>query len=165
MSKKVDSDRIDVALVRTDRNQKRGYGRIGVVDYVIIVDVVALQQPYPIVLEQIKMMDKFGNYSTVAGDTIWIDVAPNSLLANDQLKKEPPVEVFPNPTSQWLRVQSTELIQSTTLIDVLGQVVLEEYWRPSTAVELNLPKLPAGMYLLRIGTDRGVAFRRVQIQP
>ena len=165
MSKKVDSDQIDVALVRTDRNQKRGYGRIGVVDYVIIVDVVALEQSYPIVIEQIKMMDKFGNYSTVAGDTIWINVAPNSLLANDQLKKEPPVEVFPNPTSQWLRVQSTELIQSTTLIDVLGQVVLEEQWRPSSAVELNLPKLPAGMYLLRIETDHGVAFRRVQIQP
>jgi hypothetical protein len=164
MSKKVASDRIDVAWVRTDRNQKTGFGKIGFTDFVIIVDVVGLQQSYPVVIDHIKMMDKYGNYSTVAGDTMWVNLAPDALLASDNLKQEPEVEIFPNPAQESLNIRASENIQSTTLIDMLGQAVLEEHWRPGTSVDLHLPKLPNGIYLLRIDTDQGVVFRRVQIQ-
>lgn len=165
MSKKVASDRIDVGWVRTDRNQKRGYGEIGYADFVIIIDVVGLQQASPIVIERIKMMDKFGNYSTVAGDTIWVNVAPDALLTSDNLREESQVVIFPNPVNKRLSIQSSENIRSITLIDMLGKVVLEEHCKPNTFADLDLPKLPAGIYLIRIETDLGLVFRRVHIQP
>ncbi len=164
MSKKVASNRIDVAWVRTDRNHKQGYGRIGYADYVIIVDVVGVQQPYPVVIDRIKMMDKFGNYSTLAGDTIWVNVTPSALLASDNLKQAIQVDVFPNPAKDHLYLRSSEPIVHTLLTDILGQAVLETYWHPGAAAELRLPKLPEGIYLLRVETEQGVAFRRIQIQ-
>lgn len=165
MSKKVGTDRIDVGLVRTDRNQKRGYGRVGYADFVIIVDVIAIQQPYPVVIDQIKMMDKFGNYATVAGDTIWVNTSPNSLLANDNLKQEPQIQVFPNPANDQLNIQSSEKIKRLSMMDMLGQTVLEKQVYSGNTTTLPLPKMTAGMYLLRIETERGIAFRRIQIQP
>ncbi|MDX1910020.1 MAG: T9SS type A sorting domain-containing protein [Saprospiraceae bacterium] len=164
MMKKAASNRVDIGWVRTDRNQKRGYGNIGYADFVIIVDVVGLQQPYPIVIERVKMMDKFGNYATVAGDTIWVNVAPEALLADETPENTPAVDVYPNPAGEQLFISASTEMQHLALYDMLGRKVLEQPTRRERRTELALPRLASGMYLLRIDTDRGVVFRRIQIQ-
>lgn len=165
MYKKVSNTRIDVGWVRTDKNQKRGAGKIGSVDFVIIVDVVAIQQQqFPIRLENIQMMDKFGNYATVAGDTLWFTVPPDSAVAGTpNLPSAPRVSVMPNPASDVLMLRADDNIRGIVLTDLLGQVVQTRYSIGSDFTEITLPKLPNGCYLLRIETDKGIANRKIEI--
>jgi hypothetical protein len=164
MAKKAASNRIDVGWVRTDRNQKRGYGRIGTAEFVIIVDVVGLQQPYPVVIERVKMMDKFGNYATVAGDTIWVNVAPEALLAGETPENTPDITVYPNPAGDHLFVRASVPLNQIILYDLPGREVFRTNTGRTLLSEMPLPALPAGMYLLRIETDKGAVFRLLRIQ-
>jgi Secretion system C-terminal sorting domain len=164
MYKKVDDSRVDVAWVRTDKNQKRGFGRIGTVDFVIIVDVAPLQQAFPIQLSDIKLMDKFGNYSTVANDTIWLNVPPDSATSGIPLTPlAPKVLVNPNPATDEILIRTTDPIHQITLVDMLGKTVYHQSGKDSDQVAVRLPVLPDGGYMLRIETDSGLLFKQVQI--
>jgi hypothetical protein len=165
MYKKVSSQRIDVAWVRTDKNQKRGFGKIGSVGFVIIVDILPLQQTFPISIENIKMMDKYGNYATVAGDTLWLTVPPDSAVAGTHtVSNDPQVSVMPNPANDRMLIRASETITGVVLADLLGQIVYTNHTIQSSFTELTLPNLPSGTYLLRIETEKGTSFRRLQIQ-
>jgi hypothetical protein len=163
MSKKAQPNRVDVGLVRTDKNQRNGYGRIGYAEFVIIVDVIVNQQ-IPVVIEQVKMMDKFGNYSTVAGDTLWINVAPESLASSENALKSPSLELYPNPASDQVMIKASASIKGIQLIDLLGQVVWTQQTSRQDWLELTLPKVPNGQYLMKVETSQGIASRRIQIQ-
>ncbi len=163
MSKKAQPNRVDVGLVRTDKNQRNGYGRIGYAEFVIIVDVIVNQQ-IPVVIEQVKMMDKFGNYSTVAGDTLWINVAPESLASSENALKSPSLELYPNPASDQVMIKASASIKGIQLIDLLGQVVWTQQTSRQDWLELTLPKVPNGLYLMKVETSQGIASRRIQIQ-
>jgi hypothetical protein len=133
------------------------------VDYVIIVDVIGFQT-IPVILNQVKMMDKFGNYTTIAGDTIWLQVAPPILSSTDNAPDTPKVDLFPNPAQDYLTIQSSALVRRLRMTDLLGRTVLEEHPAAALLVDLHWPSLPDGLYLLQIETDQGMALRRVQIQ-
>ena len=166
MYKKVSNKRVDVAWVRTDQNQKRGFGKIGTVGFVIIVDVAPLAQQYfPVKLENIKLMDKFGNYSTVAGDTVLLYVpSDSSATGTENLPNTPQLSVMPNPATDKILLRTDENINAILLSDVLGQVLWSDQTKRGAVAEVQLPDLPAGAYLLRVETDAGVAFRKLQIK-
>jgi hypothetical protein len=165
MYKKVSNQRVDVGWVRTDKNQRWGSGKIGSVDFVIIVDILPLQQQFPVYFENIKMMDKFGNYSTVAADTIWLNTMADSTVSSIHTASyEPPVSVMPNPAQDKILVRATEPITGLMLSDVLGQIMWQDHSEQGTLTQINLPDIPAGTYLLRIETDSGLIFKRLQIQ-
>lgn len=165
MYKKVSNQQVDVAWVRTDKNQKRGSGRIGVVDFVIIVDVVALQQQqFPVRIEHIKMMDKFGNYAAIAGDTLWLTVPPDSAISGTHTTPAgPQVSVMPNPANDKIFIRATDNIKSVVMVDLLGQIVWNDHTPQGAQTEIILPNIPAGTYLLRIETEKGTTFRKLQI--
>ncbi|MBL7826886.1 MAG: T9SS type A sorting domain-containing protein [Saprospiraceae bacterium] len=162
--KKVGNNRVDVAWVRTDRNQKRGFGRIGYVDFVIVVDVIPLMQASPVYIQDIKMMDKFGNYSTVAGDTLLLNLDPDSNATSVNAPvKNILANVYPNPVTDQLFVHASEKITGLALHDLLGQVVWSQAEPNANPTSVLLPELPSGMYTLRIETEYGAVFRKVQI--
>lgn len=164
MYKKVAANQLDVSWVRTDRNQKRGFGRIGYVDFVIIVDVVPLQQASPVSFENIRTMDKFGNYAAVAGDTIWLNVPSDSVISSAPSPvQEPQVTLMPNPASEQLFVRSSEKITGLQVADLLGRVVWQTSGLNENTLSVQLPKIFNGIYTLRIETERGVAFKKLQI--
>ncbi|MCB0525427.1 MAG: T9SS type A sorting domain-containing protein [Saprospiraceae bacterium] len=164
--KKVSDEQIDVAWVRTDKNQKSGYGPIGYADFVIIVDIVAQQpQQYPIRIENIETMDKFGNYSPIAGDTLTLTVpADSNVSATNTPLINHSMSLFPNPTSDRVYIRSIEPIHRVALIDMLGQQIWSSSVSEKTEVETLLPKVPAGNYMLRVETSRGTLFKKLQIQ-
>lgn len=163
MTKKADLNRVDVGLVRTDKNQRSGYGQVGYADFVIIVDVIVNQQ-IPIVMERVKMMDKYGNYSTVASDTIWLNVSPESLSSNNDQPNTPRLEIYPNPASDQVLVKSSAPVTGVQLVDMLGQVLWSVSMEKQDWLELKLPTTPNGLYLLKVETTRGMACRTLQIQ-
>lgn len=70
--------------------------------------------------------------------------------------------VFPNPTSSTLTIQSSFGIQSVDIIDLKGRLVLS---RKVGALQATLPvdDLPHGQYLIRIYTSQGLSVKKVTI--
>jgi hypothetical protein len=75
--------------------------------------------------------------------------------------------VYPNPAHDRVQVQlPAELAQrpvQVSLLNSLGQVVLEQKLAPQSAGELQLAKLPTGVYSLRLSTSQGVITKRLVI--
>lgn len=73
------------------------------------------------------------------------------------------VKVFPNPTNDWLYVESIEngFIEAIELTDIHGHSVriLEEI--TDDEITLSLNSLPAGTYVLRIKTGKEVLLRKI----
>lgn len=164
MYKKVANNRVDVAWVRTDRNQKNGFGRIGYLDFVIVVDIIPYQsQQFPMELRDMKLMDKFGNYATVAGDTLWLTVPSDSALSGAHAPlREPRVSIMPNPATTEVLLHCAEEMERVRLTDLLGKLVLDKDVQGTEAM-LNLQALPDGIYQLRIETEHGTAFSKLEI--
>ena len=163
MSKKVAADRVDVGLVRTDRNQRRGFGRIGYAEFIIIVDVLPFQQDIPLILEQIKLIDKYGNSTSVAGDTVWLHVPPEALSSDNEPGAGPALRIAPNPANDRLEMRCEAEMESLTLTDLSGRIVFQAQLPGQMQYTLSLPELSSGLYLLRVETEKGVALRKVGI--
>ena len=70
------------------------------------------------------------------------------------------IEVYPNPTTDYVNVECTmNNVQSVELIDVYGKVVrtdVETLRATSLPTRINVSGLAAGLYFVRVATDRGV---------
>jgi hypothetical protein len=77
--------------------------------------------------------------------------------------------IYPNPTSDVLFIESVEKIESVSVVDIRGETVKQwnsetvEHWNNGT-LELPLPGLAPGLYLVRIETEVGVINRKIIIQ-
>lgn len=163
MYKKVSNERIDVAWVRTDHNQRDGYGRIGTADFIIIIDVIGVQQDFVMRIDSVKMIDKFGNQTAVAGDTVVLHFSPDGQVTSAPESTGAEVRVSPNPASRQLQISSPEAIEQVTIVNTLGQAVLREAANSET-LNLLLPELPSGIYLLEIRTAGATLIQKIKIQ-
>jgi len=163
---RVSDRRIDVGWVRTDHNEKSGYGPIGEASFIVIDDVVSVQQSFMIRIDSIKVYDRFGNEAAVAGDTLWINVTPDSQINATHTifptRKAP--RVSPNPASESIGIEADAPIRLLSLHDASGRNLLQV--RPDDRrYSCRLPELRAGLYFLQIQTDTGLFFQKIAIQP
>ena len=165
MYKNSTPQRSDIAWTRTDRNQRDGHGIIGVADFIIIVDVIDKTAPIRIWTDSIRMIDKYGNIAAVAGDTITFQWHPSAFpTAVQEAQKVSNLTILPNPARDWLQIQTNEPMQQATLIDALGQVVMEKSHLASNRIELHLPDLPPGFYVLSVKTTQGLLRQIICLQ-
>ncbi len=73
------------------------------------------------------------------------------------------VKVYPNPTSDWLHVESSDygLIKEVALTDIHGHTVQFLHEITDSEITLSLNSLPAGTYVLRIKTGKEVLLRKI----
>lgn len=164
MYKRVSDERVDVSWVRTDHNSVDGFGEIGSVGLIIIIDVIGFEQDFPVRIDSIKMLDHFGNETTVAGDTIMVHVTDNN---NQQTGTDAPAglqpEIWPNPAHDILHIRADFAVEQITLINALGQPV-RQFSDPSRVSEVALSGVPPGIYMLEIQGNAGIYTRIIQIQ-
>lgn len=74
---------------------------------------------------------------------------------------EEPIElvVFPNPTSDFLTLQTNENIELIQIINMNGQVLLEQ----NNSAEINVSHLPKGTYIVR-GQSANKEFKKVFVK-
>ena len=73
------------------------------------------------------------------------------------------VDVFPNPVSSALNIQSNELaIEQITLTNMAGQVI-ETKIVNNYQTELYMQNLPNGIYTLSIKTNKGFIHKKVSL--
>lgn len=81
----------------------------------------------------------------------------------DDLAAELPIKVFPNPVEGWMQIEGVNGEADVQLFNQQGAVVWQNSLAPGTQ-QLNLPTLPAGVYLLSVVTTEGRASKKLIIQ-
>jgi sugar lactone lactonase YvrE len=81
---------------------------------------------------------------------------------NEKTNKNAPVIIYPNPTSDYLHVETTSTSQfDIDLYDITGKKVLSR--TSISKLNLNVTSFVEGIYSLRIQTANGTTYRRVII--
>ena len=72
------------------------------------------------------------------------------------------IMVYPNPTEGKFTITNYELrITEVEVFDLMGRKVLSQKAESRKQKELDISHFPAGMYFVRIMTDRGVVTKKV----
>ena len=99
-------------------------------------------------------------------DTIWMKI--NELvcspIATTTLESHSNTQVFPNPTSHQVQVQSQQLIQSWQLYNHLGQVVQQQATTLGDNFQIDLSQQAQGCYYLQLWYEQGVSSRHVVVK-
>jgi hypothetical protein len=97
----------------------------------------------------------------------YTDFTPVSIPELPQDSKHS-LTIIPNPTSGQLKIESGKLkIENVEIFDLMGRMVMTVETHGSASVpqqptqELDISKLPTGMYFVRIRTDAGTITRKV----
>lgn len=95
--------------------------------------------------------DVTGNHG---GNDVWV-VKLNPIVGINEQQKVPEWQVFPNPTTGFIEIQTDENDPATivTITDALGKIPLERH-TPNTW-RINMSLLPDGVYMIAIVTQSG----------
>lgn len=79
-------------------------------------------------------------------------VRPDLFVATSSIQRSFSVNVFPNPTTDLIQVQFSQLIDycSLELHDVMGRLIMEKSFRSIEHTDLNFATLTKGIYFLTI---------------
>lgn len=101
----------------------------------------------------------------VLGLSGYSNEATLQLTANENTELSQRVQVYPNPSSEVVKVDLQNLNTRKVEIELLnarGEVIARyPEARNGEVFELNLAKQAAGLYLLRIATDKGIAIKKL----
>lgn len=154
--------RLDVAWVRTDHNEYSGYGPIGTVSIIIIDDVVSIEHEFHIHIDSIQLIDRFGNMTAVAGDSLLVTILPDAISSGG----EPGLtrfRVWPNPASDALHLRAGSTIEEVILYDAMGKMAA--YFVPEKSqTTWSLPGLPPGLYWIEARTRDRVYKEKIVIK-
>ena len=92
--------------------------------------------------------------SQTSGFIYWFE---NDLLGVEELEMAQ-IQLYPNPVSEILHIQSRDPLQQVTFYDVLGQSLMTVY---KDFENIPVSNLPAGVYFVEVQTLKGVLVKRV----
>jgi dienelactone hydrolase len=88
----------------------------------------------------------------------------NNVSVKEVAREQVRVNVYPNPATDFLTIRAlgeNDRIRSIEVIDVIGKRVRIENNILESSYSLNRESLPAGMYFIRVRTDKGEATHKV----
>ncbi|MCC6371332.1 MAG: T9SS type A sorting domain-containing protein [Bacteroidia bacterium] len=92
----------------------------------------------------------------VNGLELWSFInTPNSVGIDNQTLNEDVVQIFPNPGSEKITIQSPELINEIKVCNALGAVVKKEDGNQNKEANINVSDLCNGIYFIIIKTTSG----------
>lgn len=154
-------DRIDIAITRTDGLNNSGNGAIGKL-HITIEDVIFRNTIYrraEFGIENVRLIDRNELEIPVAPEysTSWVSVSTgteNPELANS-------IHLYPTPASNALFVKTEGLnLLGIQVLDQVGRVVAN-FDQPDNGMDIS--QLPAGIYVAKVATDRGVAHKQIVV--
>lgn len=82
-----------------------------------------------------------------ADSTLDVSLTISSLAG---LPEDFELNLFPNPTQDFLQIRATENVDNVAIFNMNGQMVFEEHYSGFQDKTIDLAKLPAGVYTLRL---------------
>lgn len=162
---------LEVATTRFGNDPVLGGGLLGRVNIIIEDDLIGLL-PAPhdtvnvlIAIKKLRGIGKDFQPIPLLGDDYTFtvhhpDARPNGVRSPEKAR----FKIYPNPANRRLWIESPKNIESVVLQDLLGRPlrVLTDLAAPS--VQLELPDLPPGLYLIRVQTEAGTGCRELLIE-
>ena len=111
----------------------------------------------PIAIFPIRVLED----SVPQGDSTITDTASSALSMS--LLNEESVRVYPNPASEVLNVASDYNILNVAIFDAINRLV-EEKEVNAKNIRINLARRSAGVYFIKVRTDRGSTMRKFVIR-
>ena len=86
---------------------------------------------------------------------------PNSL--NNEITNESPISVFPNPTSDIFKIESTQIINSIKIFKIDGTMVINQN-QLSDSNYIDLKNQPSGIYIMQCTTDNNKNITKIIVK-
>jgi Secretion system C-terminal sorting domain len=157
---------IEVAISRLSPEPiDNAFGPIATLFFIIEDDVVSMdQQEVETVfyIEKITMFDDEFNVAPVVSDSMVITIVQDP-LSNKNPIEEFEIDVFPNPVSDQLFIESPHEIEEVMLYNALGQLVLRQSFQNENSVSLQLENMVSGIYFVKIKTPQGIITRKILV--
>ncbi len=87
-------------------------------------------------------------------------LTPCALLGVDQNLVETELSVYPNPIHSILNIKSSTVIQSVSIFDINGRIILTKQ-NDSDSMILDTESLSFGMYVLKVNTNEGTSIQKI----
>ena len=88
--------------------------------------------------------------------------ADSFLNVKNHTKQEDIISIYPNPTNGKLKIESGELkIKNLIVYDIIGKIIINETDIQNNEFILDIEKLHAGLYLLKIETEKGFFMKKM----
>jgi len=76
---------------------------------------------------------------------------------------KPQVQLFPNPASEFISVQTTHMISRLMIFNIKGQLIYHESSN-TQQLKLEISEFESGLYLIKVETDKGVFSDQLMIK-
>jgi hypothetical protein len=108
---------------------------------------------------KVRMLASFNTVVKLSVQEKLIKVYKTRLVGFGELRTQIAVQVYPNPASNWVKIETAEPIQQLYLIDMMGKLVLAA----QNVSEIDVSDYANGTYVLQVQTAKGMATKRIQI--
>jgi plastocyanin len=95
-----------------------------------------------------------------AGTITIFDNDPKGINFNKAIS----LNVYPNPANENISIVSNEIIESVSIVNIIGQTVITMNDMSSKSSNVNVSTLPAGVYNVIINTAKGSSNKRIVIE-
>lgn len=160
------NEQLDMALTRIDQQNQNGFGELARIRLIMVDDLTAktdLAESLAMDITNIYAISADGSVVDLVGqgDSVVVfqeDTTSSTAIQPDWYQQ---VQLYPNPTEDLLMISLDGLFaQSLALYDLQGRLIQMD----ETAFQqkkLSLGHLPAGLYVLRIQTEKGWYQQRI----
>jgi hypothetical protein len=156
--------KIDFALTRITQTDQDGYGEIAQLIIVLDEDISKTLLPLHLDFVDVRGQNHLGDVMPIGPEpgVLMVESTPTSVTAELQAA----VDVFPNPASQLVQVQSSGSLrlQGASLFHVDGRQIGHFPATAGQSLTISVADLPSGLYLLRVQTNQGAIFKKLQVQ-
>jgi gingipain R len=118
----------------------------------VIGGVATFSFPVVTVLDSVLITATKQNYTPFLGKTyvaLTGDVGTSNILNSNE------INVFPNPANTFINFQTSYIINTIEIHDILGNKLLEQ-----KSNKINIATLPKGIYIATIRTNQGIAYKK-----
>jgi hypothetical protein len=74
----------------------------------------------------------------------------NNILNIDDLKEEVTIQIFPNPTSNYIQVESKQNIQSYRIVSINGKLIQNKNDIDKNSLTIDIENIEVGIYILQL---------------
>ncbi|WP_298516322.1 Calx-beta domain-containing protein [uncultured Kordia sp.] len=83
-----------------------------------------------------------------------------AILSTEQFEEDRSITIYPNPTRDNIFIEGNSAIKSIEIYDIQGSMLMQESYN-SKNINLNMSNQAAGIYFIKIKTDKGVKTEKV----
>jgi hypothetical protein len=84
----------------------------------------------------------------------------STLTVEEIILDDSSISVYPNPASEVINISTRNSIRNVEIFDILGKTVI----RSENSEQINVSNLQAGIYLVKVFTDKGQITKKIVIE-